>query len=104
MPPVDMPTLLMTAPSPLKFILPKKLPYEEEQLSPKSRETDASQNLPQTPPPVSLSQFHTGNTEDGLLPVSNQQPTQTQPKSARKTKQQKEAELALQVCFLSFFD
>ena len=93
-PPADMPSLLMTTQSPLKFILPKKMPVEEEQIQ------DTVQNRPQTPPIVSLP-LQTGNAEDLQLPVAVavQQPLQTQPKSARKTKQQKEAELALQVSF-----
>jgi hypothetical protein len=103
-PPADMPSLLMAAPSPLKFILPKKIPTEEEQIQ------DTVQNRPQTPPSVtSPLQTGTGNAEDLQLPVAVavQQPLQTQPKSARKTKQQKEAELALQVSFsyiYIFFD
>ena len=106
-PPADMPSLLMTTQSPLKFILPKKMPVEEEQIQ------DTVQNRPQTPPLVSPFQtgnealqtgnapLQTGNAEDLQLPVAVavQQPLQTQPKSARKTKQQKEAELALQVSF-----
>ena len=100
-PPADMPSLLMTTQSPLKFILPKKMPVEEEQIQ------DTVQNRPQTPPLVSSpfqtgnEALQTGNAEDLQLPVAVavQQPLQTQPKSARKTKQQKEAELALQVSF-----
>ena len=117
-PPADMPSLLMTTQSPLKFILPKKMPVEEEQIQ------DTVQNRPQTPPLVSSplqtgnalqtgnllqtgnalqtgNGLQTGNAEDLQLPVAVavQQPLQTQPKSARKTKQQKEAELALQVSF-----
>ena len=94
-PPADMPSLLMTAQSPLKFILPKTMPVEEEQIQ------DTVQNRPQTPPLVS-SPLQTGNAEDLQLPVAVavQQPLQTQPKSARKTKQQKEAELALQVSYI----
>ena len=97
-PPADMPSLLMTAQSPLKFILPKKMPVEEEQIQ------DTVQNRSQTPPLVS-SPLQTGNAEDLQLPVAVavQQPLQTQPKSARKTKQQKEAELALQVSFNYLF-
>ena len=97
-PPADMPSLLMTSQSPLKFILPKKMPVEEEQIQ------DTVQNRSQTPPLVS-SPLQTGNAEDLQLPVAVavQQPLQTQPKSARKTKQQKEAELALQVSFNYLF-
>ena len=120
-----MPSLLMAAPSPLKFILPKKMPLVEEQI-----QDQTVQNRPQTPPLVSFpvqtgnaelqtgnalqtgnpvltgnqiqtgnAPLQTGNSEDLQLPVAVavQQPLQTQPKSARKTKQQKEAELALQV-------
>ena len=93
----DMPSLLMTAQSPQKFILPKNIPTEEEQIQ------DTVQNRPQTPPSVtSPLQTGTGNAEDSQLPVTVavQQPLQTQPKSARKTKQQKEAELALQVSYI----
>ena len=112
----------MAAPSPLKFILPKKMPVEEEQI-----QDQTVQNRPQTPPLVSFpvqtgnaelqtgnpvqtgnalqtgnAALQTGNAEDLQLPVAIavQQPLQTQPKSARKTKQQKEAELALQVSYI----
>ena len=97
----DMPSLLMA--SPLKFILPKDTQEPEE--SPK---VDAAQPRPMTPPPLPA-------IPDSPLPVpvtlpvpttlpvppaTVQQPPQPQPKSARKTKQQKEAELALQVSII----
>lgn len=94
----DMPSLLMA--SPLKFILPKDAQEPEE--SPK---VDSAQPRPMTPPPPA--------TPDSPLPVPVTLPVSTtlpvppatvqqppQPKSARKTKQQKEAELALQVIAL----